>query len=159
MIPGQGVEPRSPRSERGVLPVRRSRSGSALRPSPSRRRSTQRREPPKTSGTPACTANDVVYATRPLFDPGSTESPSYVEELWSPALLYSEGKSQAKAEAISQPHFPCRSTEEPFSLGRGLIVGQRFFKLSIFLSFDRDLRLETTKATPWVALALELLCR
>ncbi len=29
--PGRGVEPRSPRSERGVLPVRRSRSGPALR--------------------------------------------------------------------------------------------------------------------------------
>ncbi len=45
--PGQGVEPRSPRSERGVLPVRRSRNvariwGAApLRPSPDRGRSTQ----------------------------------------------------------------------------------------------------------------------
>ena len=29
--PGRGVEPRSPRSERGVLPVRRSQSGPALR--------------------------------------------------------------------------------------------------------------------------------
>jgi hypothetical protein len=45
--PGQGVEPRPPRSERGVLPVRRSRSvGASL----------------------------VFYATRLPFDPGSTSA-------------------------------------------------------------------------------------
>jgi hypothetical protein len=45
-------------------------------------------------------------------------------------------KEQAKAEAIFLLAFLCGSTEEPFSLGRGLILGQRFFKLSIFLSFN-----------------------
>ena len=40
-IPGQGIEPRSPRSERGVLPVRRSRIV-PLRPAPGVGRSTQR---------------------------------------------------------------------------------------------------------------------
>src|SRR5437762_629191 len=43
--PGQGVEPRSPRSERGVLPVRRSRNGRAPAVS-SARRSVEERDVP-----------------------------------------------------------------------------------------------------------------
>jgi len=46
-----------------------------------------------------------------------------------------------------------QGTEGPFSLGRGLILDQRFLNLSIFLSFDRGSSPETTKATRWVALA------
>jgi hypothetical protein len=70
-----------------------------------------------------------------------------------PGALVSFEKSQAKARAYSGCDFPCRSTEEPFSLGRGLIRDQRFFKLSIFLSLIRGFSPETTKATRWVALA------
>ena len=70
-----------------------------------------------------------------------------------PGALVLDEKSQAKAEAFLSLDFPCESTEEPFSLGRGLILGQRFFKLSIVLSFDVNSCPETTKATRWVALA------
>ena len=50
--PGQGLEPRLPRSERGVLPVRRSRNASA-------------------DVSLGLEPNDVVHATRLPFDPGS----------------------------------------------------------------------------------------
>jgi hypothetical protein len=52
----------------------------------------------------------------------TTVTASYVEEFWSPALLRSTQKPQAKAKALFQLRFPCVSTEEPFSLGRGLIL-------------------------------------
>src|SRR5262249_36864500 len=44
-IPGQGVEPRSPRSERGVLPARRSRSTRGTQ-RPVAKRDTSHRTPP-----------------------------------------------------------------------------------------------------------------
>src|ERR1043166_2173615 len=71
------------------------------------RRSTQRQLPSpgdSSSVTPAH-ANDVFYATRPPFDPGSARTPSYVEELWSPALLCLAEKSHAKAKAVFQLRF------------------------------------------------------
>jgi hypothetical protein len=70
-----------------------------------------------------------------------------------PGALMSAGKSQAKANAALDCAFSCRSTEEPFSLGRGLMVDQRLFKLGIFLSFDPGSSPDTKKATRWVALA------
>jgi len=78
---------------------------------------------------------------------------SYVEGFWSPALLYFSENRKLKPKQYLSLDFPCRSTEEPFSRGRGLILDQRLFKLSIFLSFGRGLTPETTKATRWVALA------
>ena len=64
--PGQGVEPRSPRSGRGVLPVGRSRTdrGKCLSVHLPCRRSTQRQL------SASCQAF-YVYATRLPFDPGS----------------------------------------------------------------------------------------
>jgi hypothetical protein len=95
----------------------------------------------------------VVQATRPPFDPGSAKSPSYVEELWSPALLCRPKNFMLKPKHYLSLVFRAESTEEPFSLGRSLILDQRLFKLSIFLSFDVTLSPETTRATRWVALA------
>jgi hypothetical protein len=71
--PGQGVEPRSPRSERGVLPVRRSRNGPRLSVHPHAWRSTQQAGAGfrRVLWVVRLTANDVVHATRLLFDPGS----------------------------------------------------------------------------------------
>jgi len=63
----------------------------------------------------------VVYATRPLFGPGSIRS-SYVEELWSPALLCRPKNRKPKRKHNFSFDFPYRSTEEPFSLGRSLIL-------------------------------------
>jgi hypothetical protein len=82
--PGQGVEPRSPRSERGVLPVRRSRNAAwtarqkqrlSVHP-PSDGRSTQQasatcRALVACSVTSGRGPNDVFHATRLPFDPGS----------------------------------------------------------------------------------------
>src|SRR6476469_5062061 len=72
--PGQGLEPRSPRSERGVLPARRSRNDRFLCACHVRRK-----------------PNDVVQATRLPFGPGSraraNRAASYVEGIWSRALL------------------------------------------------------------------------
>ncbi len=74
--PGQGIEPRPPRSERGVLPVRRSRNACLSVHPPFREidAAGKRRtvgswsrplsRPPK--------ANDVFCATRQPFDPGSS---------------------------------------------------------------------------------------
>jgi hypothetical protein len=86
--PGQGVEPRSPRSDRGVLPVRRSRNESRFVHRPH-----EAIDAARTSMTRRPRPNAVFHATRLLFDPGSTaggrvaeRSPSCVEELWSPSL-------------------------------------------------------------------------
>src|SRR6266850_1392606 len=63
--------------------------------------------------------NDVFYATRLPFDPGSPTtgcacaqwSPSYVGELWSPNLIRALGKPRAKANANCQRVFPARNAE------------------------------------------------
>ena len=77
--PGQGVEPRSPRSERGVLPVRRSRNDEVrrapLRPSPEREIDAAgarlRRGSRCHLSRRGLRPNDVFHATRLPFDPGS----------------------------------------------------------------------------------------
>jgi hypothetical protein len=80
-IRGQGVEPRSPRSERGVLPVRRSRNGRAVTAHPSMSRTpweidaAGERHPvgpgSSCSVSSARKPDDVFHATRLPFDPGS----------------------------------------------------------------------------------------
>jgi hypothetical protein len=67
--PGQGIEPRSPRSERGVLPVRRSRNERAS-PSSSSRRELDAQACSRYLSR-AAHAHDVFHATRLPFDPGS----------------------------------------------------------------------------------------
>ena len=70
-----------------------------------------------------------------------------------PGALVSSKNGMLTPEAFAALHVSCRSTEEPFSLGRGLMLDVGFFKLGINLSYDRDWRPETTKATPWGRLA------
>jgi hypothetical protein len=72
-VPGQGIEPRSPRSERGVLPVRRSRSDShvsvqLLPPRPQQVDAVERNLP---DGGRADARTSYVQAARLPFDPGS----------------------------------------------------------------------------------------
>jgi len=67
---------------------------------------------------------------------GLTVPASYVEGFWSPALLYLTKNRKLKHSVISAS-LSVQGTEGPFSLGRGLILDQRFLNLSIFLSFDR----------------------
>jgi hypothetical protein len=98
--PGQGIEPRPPRSERGVLPVRRSRNDRAslfsmplAYPSTLDRRVPVARLPRRTS--------------------------SYVEGRWSPSLVSSVENWQAKAIANSATISSDRRRGS-FSLRRGL---------------------------------------
>ena len=89
---GTRSEPRSPRSERGVLPVRRSRTDLAP-PSTSNGRSTQGRD----LRVPALTRSSEAERCFPSHSPALRpwiasrrmrvrRPPSYVEELWSPIL-------------------------------------------------------------------------
>ena len=111
--PGQGVEPRSPRSERGVLPVRRSRSAAATARRPAADKAAPLRPSPGAYGRSTQQAGDLVRASLLSFSVSSARkrtmfsmplaysstldrpatgcacarwSPSYVEELWSPSL-------------------------------------------------------------------------
>ena len=52
----------------------------------------------------------------------TTVTASYVEEFWSPALLRSHPNRKLKQKQYFSFDL-CVSTEEPFSLGRGLILG------------------------------------
>jgi hypothetical protein len=138
--PGRGVEPRSPRSERGVLPVRRSRNGGGppgrSRASPSipqvgDRRS--RRCPAAAHGRVLYLVrlkpNDVFCASRLPFVPGSSSagcafpwrSLSCVEELWSRSLAQGIANSQAKADAYRLAHFQ-RAYAEGLSLSGGASI-------------------------------------
>jgi hypothetical protein len=85
---GRGLEPRSPRSERGVLPVRRSRTDVTrhLRPPPARgaRRSCETRPSlsrPATSRT--MFSKPLAYSS--TLDRRRCKATSYVEEFWSPS--------------------------------------------------------------------------
>jgi hypothetical protein len=123
-VPGQGLEPRPPRSERGVLPVRRSRNA----PRPPSTPDTRGRR----SGTAAPVSlelwhgrlapNDVFYAARLLFDPGSPYAASYVEEHWSPALLRFPTNAQAKAELNSALNYLARKAQRNLSLSGGASI-------------------------------------
>ena len=127
--PGQGVEPRSPRSERGVLPVRRSRNDDGrggrrpLRPAPgaearrSRRRLSAGRRCHSMSrprGVSAC--KRCFPCLSPTLRPWIADRPlrtlrrssSYVEGLWSPMLRYGLEKAHAKANAICIRVIPAR---------------------------------------------------
>src|SRR4051794_24703764 len=70
-----------------------------------------------------------------------------------PGALVSSKNGMLTPEAFPALHVSCRSTEGPFSLGRGLMLVVSFFKLGIILSYGRDSSPETTKATPWGRLA------
>jgi len=71
--------------------------------------------------------NDVVYATRLPFDPGSSpagcaqpvRSTSYVEELWSPILALRSEIGRLKHTLIASVYFQ-RAALRSFSLRRGL---------------------------------------
>ncbi len=83
--PGRGLEPQSPRSERGVLPFRRSRIGamqggvrhvSRLRPSPSTRRSTHQRDPVRERERPSSlsrSARSRTMFSKPLANPSTLD--------------------------------------------------------------------------------------
>jgi hypothetical protein len=75
--PGQGVEPRSPRSERGVLPVRRSRNGRTLADArvPAFSRET-RRAASHARAARCSSAHGASTAARSCCDPDGERNPS-----------------------------------------------------------------------------------
>jgi hypothetical protein len=126
--PGQGIEPRSPRSERGVLPIRRSRNAmcerSCLCHSPTLR--------------PWITAR-----RRPTWRSFGARRSCSIRQI-----------SRQKQKLIQQQLLGANCAGGPFSLRRGLEVQLSRFKLSIILSIDSL----TTKATLSGRPRLKLVC-
>jgi hypothetical protein len=113
--PGQGVEPRSPRSARGVLPVRRSRNDlPSVRPRAAKVDAVAAPSSQALSRSPS--ANDVVQATRLTFDPGSPHCGVLRGGPLEPGALALSDNSQAKAAAYSAAYFPARAAQRNLSL-------------------------------------------
>jgi hypothetical protein len=137
--PGQGLEPRSPHSECGVLPARRSRNV-------------------------FCCVHDTFGQSRTMLfkplacpsalDRGLEKSSCVLRggDLEPGALAASEIRRQ-KQQLIQQRIQPARSAEGPFSLRRSLESERWFLKLGITPWLSLGSGLKTTKATRWVAFA------
>lgn len=93
--PGQGLEPRPPRSERGVLAVRRSRKE-----------------------TIGCSCHSPTL--RPWIAAASQLPRVIVEAFWSPALAYRCETRRQKQPSTEQRQLLRHSGRGPFSLRRGL---------------------------------------
>lgn len=129
--PGQGFEPRSPRSERGVLPVRRSRNEAARAPlRPALLSSTQRRRGvlPAMSRSATLRPNVVFHATRLPFDPGSPSARARLAAggvlrggALEPEPRHDPDNSQAKADTLLQRDL-CRRAREGLSLSGGASI-------------------------------------
>jgi len=67
-------------------------------------------------------ANELVYATRLPFDPGSPAwgAASYVEGCWSPVLAECHCKLAGESNTYSHTRNPASHCRGPFSLKRGL---------------------------------------
>ena len=154
MNPGQGVEPRSPRSERGVLPVRRSRNVRApavsapaghargrSRASPSIPRADGRSTQQASATCRAMVASSVSSARSRTMFSMPLAYPSTLDHRPPVAHIHSDrrptwrgfgarasravvGKAQAKANAYCQRVFPARSTEG-LSLSGGASIRSR----------------------------------
>ena len=106
--PGQGVEPRSPRSERGVLPVRRSRNVHRSVHPPSREIDAAAhafRRVVASSDSSSLGPNDVFHATRLLFDPGSARRRPTWRSFGARASSTSVEKSKLKQTLIASVLF------------------------------------------------------
>jgi hypothetical protein len=120
-VPGQGVEPRLPGSEPGVLPVRRSRIvGSCVC---------------LVRMTRTMLSMPLAYASaldRAAVRLRSRDRSSYVEARWSPGSSRRFGNSACKSSGVLRSVFTTgRNGWELFSLRRGLESSYVFFKLGI----------------------------
>jgi hypothetical protein len=163
--PGQGIEPRSPRSERGVLPVRRSRTGEDGQGGPSVHLPTREidavGEPSPTEArvtsydSLARTTSDVFQATRLPFDPGSSDrslrSRCGRRPTWrgfgARASRTTRKKRRQKQMLIASVYFVHRA-EGSFSLRRGLDSVLRLLQAEHHLSFDIHDRLPERRRRP-----------
>jgi hypothetical protein len=119
--PGQGIEPRSPRSERGVLPVRRSRTV-PLRPAPDGR-STQRHCFVSSDGARHHVPNLLCLCHSPTLRPwivgrehARPRDDVIVEGLWSPSLVRRSEMCRQKLTLMPR----CNSSAER----RGVFLSQ-----------------------------------
>ena len=129
--PGQGLEPRSPRSERGVLPD---------------------------WTIPDCVPNHVFYATRLPFDPGSPRLGVLRGGALEPGALALSVNCQAKAAAYSAANCRARIAQRNLSLSGGasnsVFASQAGHHPSVRGCFAPD----TTKATLSGRPRFELVC-
>jgi hypothetical protein len=131
-----------------------------------------RRVPPgglmvASSVSSARSRNDVFYATRLPFDPGSPSagcaqperSTSYVEELWSPILTLRGEIGRQKHTLIASVYFR-RVALRVFLSQAGPQLDLEFFKLSITFGSDVALgRLQYEKGDPVGSPSSGSLCR
>jgi hypothetical protein len=120
--PGQGFEPRPPRSERGVLAVRRSRKE-----------------------TIGCSCHSPTL--RPWIAAALSLPRVVVEAFWSPALDSQGEKRRQKQPLTKQRQLPRRSGRGPFSLRRGPDSVLGLLQAEHHLVLGCRARLQTTKAT------------
>ena len=133
--PGQGVEPRSPRSERGVLPVRRSRKERAPpAPAPEHLSKPSPLHPSAARGSMQVRgAASVSFGrgrtmfSKPLANPSALDRRSFRHDrvlrggALEPDPRTRPGKkSRLKHTLLFLRHFPARTRRESFSLRRGL---------------------------------------
>ena len=156
--PGQGLEPRLPRSERGVLPLRRSRSedGNRCPPSTPRRRSRRsaRLPSPVRAVSRTAEAERCFPCHSPTLRPWiAADAASYVEERWSPALLRSPEIRRQKQRLIQQRIRMRGWRRGTFLSQAGPRVSVVAFHVEHHPSVLFDLARTTTRATFRVALA------
>ena len=106
--------------------------------------------------------NDVFYAARLLFDPGSPHAASYVEEHWSPALLRFPANRQAKAELNSALNYLARKARRNLSLSGGASIAIRASQAGhhplglVWLTVEE--RYKNDEGDPLGSPSLELVC-
>lgn len=149
-IPGQGIEPRSPRSERGVLPVRRSRS---VRLRPTRQSSTQTHLLTRRHAALGLMPSLLCLCHSPTLRPwiagrirARLRGGVIVEGLWSPSLV---GQMKKRTQKLARMRARYFSAER-----RGVFLSQAGprFDLELVqaehhLSSVVAIASETTKAT------------
>ena len=164
--PVRGFEPRSPPSERGVLPVGRSRNGPPLHPRPPSGNVDAAGRPTRSGLFPlpmsrsARKPNDVVQATRLPFDPGSSTAGCAVRCDRRPTWRgFGARASHAVPEIGRLKHTRIASVNFRRTAPRDFLsqAGPRFeldwFQAEHHLGFRRGLSSpKTKKATRWVAL-------
>ena len=133
--------------------------GRALRP-PRTARSTQRHGRSRACSSYGTSARSRTMLFMPLANPSTLDrrdAASYVEELWSPALLRFR-KIAGKSRGLFSSEFCCaESAEEPFSLRRGLEFSLALSSwASPFGCVDFGLR--TRRRRPSRSPSLQLLC-
>jgi hypothetical protein len=128
-VPGQGLEPRPPRSERGVLPVRRSRSAPRPPSTPDTRGRRSGTVAPvfaramtRTAGAERC-----FLCHSPTLRPWIADSGVLRGGALEPGALAVSGKCAGKSRTEFSTELPgTKSAEGPFSLRRGLDCDQGF---------------------------------